>query len=336
MWSRHLRLLVPALALGLALTACTSAPQEEQQTAPDPSTGSGGTVVETSPLTGEPLPDGRRGHPVYAVKIENTGAGAPQYGLDQADLVVEELVEGGLTRLAALYYSSLPSKVGHVRSMRATDIGIAAPVAARVVASGGAPGTYARVRRAGVKISSEDDGAPGFSSDAAKSRPYDRLVDLRRLARGSKAVTMPGPYLEWTPKGGAPGKAPRPRRATSASVRFSGASTTQWRLRKGHWVRTNGHAAKEFRADTLVVMFAPVGDAGYLDPAGNPVPETRMKGSGRAVVLTADGAVEARWSKRSNRSTLTFATREGTPVTIDPGRTWIELVPQKQGAVSLR
>ena len=189
---------------------------------------------------------------------------------------------------------------------------------------------------------SEDEGAPGFSSDPAKVRPYNRLVDLQRLKR-AKASDIPGPYLDWTPASGTEASpsasssaGTKPRRVTRASVRFSGSSTTQWKLSRGHWVRTNGHASREFRADTLVVMFAKVGDAGYLDPAGNPVPETRMKGSGRAVVLTADGAVETTWRKKVNRSTLSFTTKDGKPLTIDPGKTWIELVPQGAGALSLR
>ncbi|WP_144433684.1 DUF3048 domain-containing protein [Aeromicrobium erythreum] len=334
----------PALALGLVLSGCSSG--QGTKATPEPSKGAGGTIVETSPLTGEVLRDGRPENPVFLVKIENTDAGAPQVGLDQADLVVEELVEGGLTRLAALYYSTLPRKVGHVRSMRATDIGIASPVGGQIVASGGASGTYGLVKKAGLKVFSEDEGAPGFSSDPAKVRPYNRLVDLQRLKR-AKASDIPGPYLDWTPASGTEASpsasssasssaGTKPRRVTRASVRFSGSSTTQWKLSRGHWVRTNGHASREFRADTLVVMFAKVGDAGYTDPAGNPVPETRMKGSGRAVVLTADGAVETTWRKKVNRSTLSFTTKDGKPLTIDPGKTWIELVPQGAGALSLR
>ncbi|MCX6406572.1 MAG: DUF3048 domain-containing protein [Propionibacteriales bacterium] len=332
----------PLVALGLLLSACSS--DQETKATPEPSKGTAGTIVETSPLTGEVLRDGRPKNPVFLVKIENTDAGAPQVGLDQADLVVEELVEGGLTRLAALYYSTLPRTVGHVRSMRATDIGIASPVGGQIVASGGASGTYGLVKKAGLKVFSEDEGAPGFSSDSAKVRPYNRLVDLQRLKR-AKPSTIPGPYLDWTPARGteaspsasaSPSAQAKPRRVTRASVRFSGSSTTQWKLSRGHWVRTNGHASREFRADTLVVMFADVGDAGYTDPAGNPVPETRMKGSGRAVVLTADGAVETTWRKKVNRSTLSFTTKDGKPLTIDPGKTWIELVPKGAGAVSLR
>ena len=63
-------------------------------------------------------------------KIDNTYASAPQIGLGEADMVVEELVEGGLTRLAAFYYSEIPGDVGPVRSMRASDIGIVSPVKA--------------------------------------------------------------------------------------------------------------------------------------------------------------------------------------------------------------
>lgn len=355
MLSRTTSLLVRALVVPTAAALVLAGCSGDEKAAPEPSatTATPEKVVEVSPVTGEALPDGQPDHPVFVVKIENTANGAPQYALDQADLVVEELVEGGLTRLAALYYSELPTKVGHVRSMRATDIAIAAPVAGQVVASGGAGGTYKRFEKADVTLFSEDRGAPAFSSDTAKSRPYNRLVDLAALAKKAKPGEIPGPYLDWTPvKGsaaaqeaeesedsssaGTPSATPAtPEPASKASVRFSPYTTTQWKLDGEQWVRTNGHAEKEFRADTLVVMFAEVGDAGYTDPAGNPVPETEMEGSGRAVVLTADGALETTWTKDDADSTVTFATKDGTPVTVDPGKTWIELVPEGDGAVDV-
>lgn len=178
------------LAASLLLGACTSSPDVAGS---GPAKRSAGTGVETSPLTGEPLPDGRPAHPVYAVTIENTKASAPQHGLDSADRVVEQLVEGGISRLAALYDAALPTRIGHVRSLRATDAGIAAPVGARVVASGGAPGAS----RGCVRVSTEDDGDLGFSDDPAKSAPYDRPVDLRRLAKGVGPATIPGPSPRW-------------------------------------------------------------------------------------------------------------------------------------------
>ena len=120
-----LLLLVAASAAALTLTACSSSSDGGQapKPGPDAQKGTSAKLVEISPLTGRSMRDGRPDNPVFVVKIENTEGGAPQYGLNKADLVIEELVEGGLTRLAAFYYSQLPSKVGHVRSMRATDIG---------------------------------------------------------------------------------------------------------------------------------------------------------------------------------------------------------------------
>jgi hypothetical protein len=48
---------------------------------------------------------GREGSngPVLAVKIDDTNAAHPQIGLEDADVVYIEQVEGGLTRLAAIF-----------------------------------------------------------------------------------------------------------------------------------------------------------------------------------------------------------------------------------------
>ena len=172
-------------AAALALAGCSGS--DPKTTTPDPDKGTAEKLIEISPLTGAPMPEGRPANPVFVVKIENTSGGSPQYGLHKADLVVEELVEGGLTRLAAFYYTQLPSKVGHVRSMRTTDIGIASPVGGQIVASGGAAKAYKEVKKAGITVFSEDFGAPGFSSDPAKSRPYNRLINLKRVAKKAKA-----------------------------------------------------------------------------------------------------------------------------------------------------
>src|SRR4051794_6343978 len=100
--------------LGLVLASCSSLTDD------NPGTGESATpAVDTkvSPLTGL-RQDRPPNNPVYLVKIENTGGGEPQYGLNHADVVIEEFVEFDVTRLAALFYSDLPTKVGHVRSAR--------------------------------------------------------------------------------------------------------------------------------------------------------------------------------------------------------------------------
>lgn len=341
-----LRLLVAMTAAALTLTACSSSDGKKEPTTPDASKGTAKKLVEISPLTGRPLPKGRPANPVFVVKIENTAGGAPQYGLDKADLVMEELVEGGLTRLAAMYYSTLPSKIGHVRSLRDTDIGIAAPVGGQVVASGGAAGTYRRVERAGIKVFSEDGGAPGFSSDPAKVRPYNRLINLKAVAKKAKPTKIHGPYLPWTPAkssattptpSGTTPAPPRQKTTRKATVRFSRSTSTTWKLAGDTWQRTNGFAAagQDFKADTMIVMYCKVGDAGYTDPAGNPVPETKLEGKGRALVFRGKTVTEVEWLKPSLEESITFSTKAGEPFTIDPGKVFFELIPSDDGKVTL-
>ncbi|MCW2839753.1 MAG: hypothetical protein JWR55_1236 [Aeromicrobium sp.] len=333
-----LRLIAAASAAALALTACSSSSSDdaaEPDTA-EPSSAAATKLVEISPLTGKAMSKGRPDNPVFVVKIENTSAGAPQQGLDKADLVLEELVEGGLTRLAAFFYSSLPSTVGHVRSLRTSDIGIAGPVGGQIVASGGANGAYNKVENAGITVFSEDAGSPGFSSDPGLYRPYNRLIDLKTVAKKAKRTKIKNGYLSWTPAGAAP-RAASGKTAKAATVRFSNSTATSWELAGGTWQRTNGHAAegKDFEADTMVVVFAKVGDAGYTDPAGNPVPETVFEGKGEAMVFHGSQVDTVTWNKPSLEEGLTFKAEDGSDYTIDPGKVFIELVPKGAGSVTL-
>ncbi len=67
-------------------------------------------------LTGEAIEAGSLSRPPLSAKIDNHPSARPQVGLDEADIVFEELVEGGLTRYVAVWHSSLPAEIGPVRS----------------------------------------------------------------------------------------------------------------------------------------------------------------------------------------------------------------------------
>lgn len=284
----------------------------------------------TSPVTGLEV-DELPANPAFVVKIENTASGRPQYGLNQADMVVEQLVEGGVTRLAAIYYSKLPEKIGHVRSARGTDIGIAAPLKGVIVASGAARATSAKINSAGLPFLSEDAGAPGFSSDPAKARPYNRMLNLATLAKDKKAPSTMNPYFAWKAGAQAAGKP-----VSSVTVKFSGQTSTTFQYANGAWVRANSGAAtgQDFSSKNLVVIFAPVADAGYRDPGGNAVPETTFSGTGKALVVQGNKALDVTWKKSSARSTLRFTDAAGKAISMEPGTTWIALAPQGAGSVS--
>src|SRR5918996_6524394 len=115
----------------LIFGACSSGTGEEtpgaQAADPDPAE-SPEPTPDWCPLTGEdPAPGVEVGCPAVAVKIENSPSARPQRGLEKADLVFEERVEGGITRFLAIYHCGASTKSGPVRSGRFDDPKIALP-----------------------------------------------------------------------------------------------------------------------------------------------------------------------------------------------------------------
>lgn len=321
-------------AASLLLVGCGGGDETTDDQAPAAQQVAGGEeVASTWPLTGLPVSGDEevaKPYPVLVTKIDNTSSSAPQLGLGKADLVVEELVEGGLTRLAAFYYSELPAKVGPVRSMRASDIGIVSPVDASVVTSGAAARTIARIKGAGIQFFPE--GAAGLSRDTSRSAPYNVFADLTTVAKSAEQdAARPADYLPWGEEEDFPGG----QKATTIAASFGGGHTTNWTYDGKGYVNENTYAADgdHFPADTVLVLKVQVGDAGYVDPAGNPVPETKLEGKGQALVFHGGKLVRGTWSKAGLDDTISLSTKAGD-LTVPAGHTWIELVPAANGSVT--
>lgn len=328
---------VPLLALvlsgSLALAGCSgdepgATPATEGS--PEPQSTAAGQILSGQwPLTGLPADRPAPDHPVMVVKIDNTASSSPQIGLSKADLVTEELVEGGSTRLAVFYYSQVPKTVGPVRSFRASDIGIVEPADGVIVASGGAGPTVRRVQAAGIKTFTE--GATGYYRDSGRSAPYNLFMNLPKLAKTMKAKQAPEDYLPW----GSEQDFPKGQPAKTIAAQFSGGHTTNWKYQGGRYTNLNSYAAggDHFRPETVLVLRVQVGDAGYLDPAGNPVPETKFTGKGDAMVFHGGRVVRGTWSKKRLDAPLQLSTKAGE-LTVPAGHVWIELVPAANGDVS--
>ena len=325
-------LVAVALAASLTLAGCSGSggSPEAEETPDSQNTAAGATLAGQWPLTGLPAEGPAPKHPVMVVKIDNTASSSPQIGLSKADLVTEELVEGGSTRLAVFYYSQLPKNVGPVRSFRATDIGIVQPADGVLVASGGAGPTVRRMQAADIKTVTE--GATGYSRDGARVSPYNLFMDLPKLAKTLKSPGAPDNYLPWRSEEEFPGGQP----AKGLDAQFSGGHTTSWKYQGGKYVNQNSHAARgdQFRPDTVMVLRVKVGDAGYKDPAGNPVPETKFTGKGEAMVFHGGKLVRATWSKSGLNAPVQLKTKAGE-LSLPPGKVWMELVPAAGGDVTV-
>jgi hypothetical protein len=323
------------LAASLVLAGCGDDKKDDESDSPEAQPVAGGAALAQSwPLTGLDVSgdhSAAQEHPVLVVKMDNTPSSAPQAGLDSADLVVEELVEGGSTRLAAFYYSDLPNEVGPVRSMRASDIGIVSPVDATMVTSGAASVTISRIEDAGIPFFAEGD--EGLYREDSRSAPYNLMADLEKTgaAASTDEEARPVDYLPWGDAADLPGGQP----AKSIAASFSGGHTTNWRFNGGGYVNENSYAdpAAPFPADTILVLRVEVGDAGYTDPAGNPVPETKLEGTGQAMLFYGGRLVRGTWSKAGLDSPIELSTQAGELI-VPAGRTWIELIPVDGGNVT--
>jgi hypothetical protein len=288
------------------------------------------------PLTGLKVASGKTAglhRPVLVAKMDNTVSSQPQVGLRTADMVVEELVEGGLTRLAVFYYSHVPRDVGPIRSMRASDIAVVSPVHASMVTSGAAPKTIARIRAAHIRFYGQ--ATNGMYRSTVRAAPYNLFVYLRRVAAVAKRTRprTPPDYLAW----GSAKDLPQGRKVTKIRAQFSAAHTTKWVFKRGRYHNTNSNApaSDQFPATSVLVLRVREGDAGYLDPAGNHVPETLLRGSGSALLFHDGRMVAATWHKgKAPASRITLTTKNGQKLEVPAGHTWIELVPVHGGNVT--
>ncbi|MGH3471042.1 MAG: DUF3048 domain-containing protein [Nocardioidaceae bacterium] len=327
-----------AAALILGLAACGSS---DKKGTPPPTNGSPTPPTNTVnpltlngewPLTGLKLNGDLPKHPVYVVKIDNTTSSAPQIGLKSADMVVQELVEGGLTRLAVFYYSHVPDLVGPVRSMRASDIGIVKSARANLVASGGAPPTVRLLRAAHIHTFTQS--APGFYRNNGRPAPYNLFMKLKELVNSpqGKGQAPLHPYMAFGPANNFHGNIT----VTRIAATFAGGDTTQFQHTPQGWTRPGSFSqpGQDFKPDNILLLRVKVGNAGYLDPAGNPVPETDFYGKGAAVLVHGTKAVKCTWAKRGKPSELRLWDN-GKPVKVPAGHTWIALVPAATGSVAL-
>ena len=323
-----LRSVLPAslVVLSLVLAGCGDDKADKPESKDAPSQSTAPDVPQTWPLTGIEAKAGEsvaQDHPVIVTKIDNSPASAPQIGLSKADLVVEELVEGGITRLAAFYYSQLPGDIGPVRSMRASDIGIVSPVKGVITTSGAAGVTIGRINGAKIKFFAE--GGPGFYRKSDRHAPYNLFTSLKKVAKATEdgKDQRPADYLPW----GTATDLPAGQPASTVSAHF-GSHTTNWKFAGGKYVNSNSNAAKgdRFQPDTVLVLRVDVVDAGYRDPAGNFVPESKFKGGGVAQVFHNGQVVTGQWKKAKSNSALSLSTAAGA-LKIPAGKVWIELVP---------
>src|ERR1017187_4806067 len=281
----------------------------------------------TAPLTGLSDPSGLSvKRPALTVKIENTPQALPQWGIDQADVVYEEIVNGGITRLAAIFNSHAPAKVGPVRSVRPTDTSVVWPLGGIFAYSGGAAYAVDSISSAPVKLVDEDSAGTAMYRDYALQSPHN-LFAVAPLLFAFKGTPTPPPALFSYRKSGQQPVGPK---VSSFIVPFPSMYrvTWTWNTTTTSWDRTifgqadvTGTGARE-SPKNVVVMFVT-----YVNGIGTENSYANLQGSGQAAIFSGGREVRGTWSRGPSKADIIqYKTATGATITLTPGQTWVELL----------
>jgi len=348
---RGLAVVASLLAAGLALTACSKEPEVIQPTDPpvtvDPEVQVDKTAAPTAPeevpvwpLTG--LPGEIVERPVLSVKIETTRPARPQAGINAADLLWEEMIEGGETRLLAMFHSTLPPQIGPIRSVRPMDAGIAGPTGGMLAFSGGQEGFIQQVQNSGLQTLIGDRGGAGMSRVSFRKSPYNLYGDpavMVGAADASRNLTPPAMFT-FAESADAATAIVKGAEATEIVTKFP-AQKSSWNWDGSRWLRSMSDAphtvdtGEQIAADNVVVLRVNLVDTGTVDTIGTKVYETVMVDSGEALVATGGRTVSGTWSKAGISDPIVLTGADGQVITLAPGQTFIELLPYDSSSLTV-
>ncbi len=290
-----------------------------------------------SPVNGTVMPSGANSKIVIGIKNDNNVRARPQSGPQNADAVVEVLVEGGMTRLINIFYESDTSYHGPIRSARPTDPTVLRPLDGVLVASGATGGLIPEIIDMGVPVIT--DRRPEFFRISSRNAPHNLYADtfkLKNLAisKGYKKSNNPQPLFPWgnpNINSWADGK--------SINLKFSSATTTTWTWNGSNYVRTYFDAYKGSSSDNPHNWINQNGSTGQIavptvialmcEPYMHPLqlPSVKTVGEGRAIIMHGGKMLDAKWKRGSNLDPFHIVDSNGNTLYIPKGKPWISLVP---------
>lgn len=289
-------------------------------------------VSSRSQITGRPttLSNDR---PALVVKIDNVPRARPQAAINQADLVFVEMVEGGVTRLAATFHSQEVGTVGPVRSMRTTDVALLRMLNRPLFANSGANQRTTQIVNDSplVNIGAATNAGGAYYRNGSRPVPHNLFTSTQALRReGGDRGGVP-PQIMTVRRPGT--SLPHPSQATNG-VDISYPNTpVQYRWNGSGWARTqDGRAFVDIGGarvapETVIVRFTPYG----VSPADANSPEARVTGTGVAWIFTEGRLITGTWTKPRAQDVTIYRDSDGDEIELLPGRVWIEIPPPNTG-----
>ena len=292
------------------------------------------------PLTGvEPKNEELIERPAVAIKVENNSVAYPLSGLEDAEVVIEEPVEGGLTRFLAVFHCTDSTRVGPVRSARIVDPAIVSPYTRILAAAGGNQIVRDALDEAELIVLDENtSGTAMFRADrpgiAMEHTLYGNSKKLRKLGM-KKYEDAPAELFEFgdLPDGS--------KKARSISITLSAFALVTYEWDGDAWKRFDAgeplvaESGEQIAVDNVIIEEHTVNNSDRLgDILGTPSPEIEdVTGSGKALLFRDGRVFVGKWVRDSETDPITFETKKGDTMVLHEGTTWIEIVPDQKGDV---
>lgn len=280
------------------------------------------------------LPGDEIRRPALAVKIDNVSVARPQEGINQADVVYEELVEAGLTRLIAVFQTTGARSVGPIRSARTSDPilleGFDRPLFAY---SGANRGTRGAVAASELTDVGYDAASSLYWRSTSRRAPHNLFSATDRLW-GKYPERDEIPTSPFAFRTVLDGLHPSAEPVAGVFVDFGNAEIDYAWNGEG-WERThNGDAHSDsdgvrVAPPNVVIQFTTYSTSS----ADSRSPEAETVGSGEAWVFTDGHVVRGRW-ERPDQSRPAALVANGRPIRLTPGRTWVALA--RAGTAEIR
>lgn len=279
-----------------------------------------------SPLTGIAVSKEQSLLPVTAIMIENSPDARPQSGLNQAGVVFEAIAEGGITRFLTLWQEAQPDYVGPVRSVRPYYVDWLQGFDAAVAHVGGSPEALQKIKSDGVKDLDQFYNSGPYHRVSTRVAPHNMYTSLAGLIDLEKSKG-------WTSSSftGFPRKAEKPSDAPTAraiDIVISGPlynvhydydlATNSYKRSEGGKVHVDERSKAQISPKVVIAIVVPysIQSDGIHSTYGT-------IGSGKAYIFQDGNSVEGTWEKSSSKAQIVFKDAAGTPVTLNPGQTWI-------------
>jgi hypothetical protein len=315
---------------------------------------------ECWPLSGLPASNGApTNRKPLLIKIDNAPAARPHYGITQADMVFEIIVEGGVTRLAAVFQAQDPATIGSVRSARLVDRSLAPMVRGALVYSGTSAYAWSLISKdadQGKYVELSADHEQGYYRVSFRAAPYNLFTtaanqrdNLKKLGAETAndipkwgfLVSQDHPATLAGMSGGVPAtEIAIPYRADTSAVsyQYDPATKTYARFQNsaGRAVRdVDAVTNKPVAATDVVIIQTEIWDVpDIVDAAGALSNDMRMTGTGPVTIFRDGLRQEGTWSRKDDNAPFTFKNAAGEPILLSPGQPWIHVIPNEMKVTS--